>query len=119
MLLYFKAPQNKLYLVESKSVPGKEDVEKLIWLFNGAEPIVEPKIPGNFIGPRVEMITPWSTNAVEITQNMGIKGITRIEEFLKVEEKNAFFDPMLKTLYDGLDQDSLTIKHTPEPVQYI
>jgi phosphoribosylformylglycinamidine synthase len=29
------------------------------------------------------MITPWSTNAVEITQNMGIEGIIRIEEFEK------------------------------------
>ena len=34
---------------------------------------------GCFVGTRREMITPWSTNAVEITQNMGLEGAGRIE----------------------------------------
>ena len=42
------------------------------------------------------MITPWSTNAVEITQNMGLHGILRIEEFDEAQDENAAFDPMLK-----------------------
>ena len=41
------------------------------------------------MGPRREMITPWSTNAEEITQNMGISGILRIEEFTRVEDEKA------------------------------
>jgi phosphoribosylformylglycinamidine synthase len=105
--------------VESKSAPQKSDIDKLIWLFNGAEHVLEQSIEGYFVGPRVEMITPWSTNAVEITQNMGIKDIIRIEEFISMEKEDAHYDPMLKALYDGLNQNSLTIRHTPEPVQYI
>jgi phosphoribosylformylglycinamidine synthase len=119
MLLYFKAPLNKIYVVESKTVPAKIDIDKLIWLFNGAEHILQDSLAGNFIGPRVEMITPWSTNAVEITQNMGILGITRIEEFTAIDEGAASFDPMLKASYNGLDQETLTIKHDPEPIQYV
>jgi phosphoribosylformylglycinamidine synthase len=43
-----------------------------------------------FVGPRAAMITPWSTNAVEITQNMGIKDIIRIEEFTSSTEDYIF-----------------------------
>ncbi|MCK7533891.1 MAG: hypothetical protein MZV63_24110 [Marinilabiliales bacterium] len=71
---------------------------------------------GNFIGPRKEMITPWSTNAVEITQNMGIHGIKRIEEFFMPASVNQHHDPMLQALYKGLDQNIFTIDKKPEPV---
>ncbi len=62
------------------------------------------------------MITPWSTNAVEITQTMGLAGIERIEEFVVVENENSSHDPMLQVMYRTLDQDIFTIHHTPEPV---
>ena len=55
------------------------------------------------------MITPWSTNAVEITQNMGIKGISRIEEFIPPSSDNTDYDPMLQAVYNGLDQEIFTI----------
>ena len=76
-------------------------------------------IEGAFIGPRKEMITPWSTNAVEITQNMGITGIKRIEEFHKTTSGKPHFDPMLQSLYKGLDQSIFTIDKQPDPVYYI
>jgi phosphoribosylformylglycinamidine synthase len=119
MLTYFKATNNIYYLVESQHTISENYTEKLKWLFNHAEKIDENTLEGKFIGPRVEMITPWSTNAVEICQNMGIKGITRIEEFLHSQEKYPAFDPMLQNLYDGIFQDSLTIKREPDQVQYI
>ena len=56
----------------------------------------------NFVGPRAAMITPWSTNAVEITQNMGISGIIRIEEFQKIAADFQDFDPMLFQKYTEL-----------------
>jgi len=62
------------------------------------------------------MITPWSTNAVEITQNMGIDGILRIEEFQKVTADAAGFDPMLSQQYAELNQDIFTIHIKPEPI---
>jgi len=55
---------------------------------------------------------------VEITQNMGITGISRIEEF-HLSGKKPAWDPMLQAKYDGLDQDLFTIKRLPEPVMYI
>ncbi len=62
------------------------------------------------------MITPWSTNAVEITQNMGIEGILRIEEYFQVENENAGYDPMLQRLYQNLTQNIFTINKQPEPI---
>ncbi len=77
------------------------------------------KIEGFFIGPRKEMITPWSTNAVEITQNMGIENISRIEEYFKVENERAKYDPMLQVLYRDLDQTIFSTDQKPEPIRKI
>jgi len=82
---FFRTKENKIYAVQAKNELSAVDIEKLVWLFDGAELLPDEQIIGHFIGPRAEMITPWSTNAVEITQNMGIEGILRIEEFLQVE----------------------------------
>ena len=65
------------------------------------------------------MITPWSTNAVEITQNMNLHGIARIEEYFPVKNENADHDPMLQRMYNGLDQDIFTVNIQPAPIEYI
>lgn len=116
MISFFRTPSNLLYAVGHVSSFTADDVEKLIWLFGGAQPLAETSIAGKFIGPRKEMITPWSTNAVEITQTMGIKGITRIEELAEVKESSAIYDRMLQRLYTSVDQDLFTIHHTPEAI---
>ena len=116
MILFFRANANKLYAVGSQHPLQTVDIQKLIWLFGGAQPITEKSIAGFFVGPRKEMITPWSTNAVEITQTMGIEGIIRIEEFEEVKAESAIYDRMLQHLYKLLDQDIFTIHHTPEPI---
>jgi len=99
--------------------PEQNDLEKLIWLFGGAKFINEKTIKGHFIGPRKEMVTPWSTNAVEITQNMGISGIIRIEEFGQTNKKSTDYDPMLQAKYHNLDQLLFYIEHKPAAVQQI
>src|SRR4030042_2082069 len=119
MISVFKTGESLIYAVKAGSKIGKEETKRLIWLFGNAEFIPAEKMDGYFIGPRREMITPWSTNAVEITQNKGIKGIERIEEFGRVKDQHAKYDPMLQKLYNGLDQDLFTIRRTPEPVIYI
>ncbi|HLW05942.1 MAG TPA: phosphoribosylformylglycinamidine synthase, partial [Marinilabiliaceae bacterium] len=58
----------------------------------------------------------WSTSAVEITQNMGVSGIIRIEEFFRVESEKSKFDPMLQRLYKGLEQNVFSINKQPEPI---
>ena len=84
MILFFRSKANAIYGVGLAQPLQKSDIQKLTWLFGDAEPLAEGSLSGKFIGPRKEMITPWSTNAVEITQNMGITGIQRIEEFSPV-----------------------------------
>lgn len=93
------------------------------------------EIEGKFIGPRREMVTPWSTNAVEITQNMGITGISRIEEFFQYDKQaddrqatdqdtvrpggHPHYDPMLQRIYNNLQQDLFVINKQPDPVIFI
>ena len=116
MVLFFRSKANKIYVVGSAQPFQNTDIQKLIWLFSGAELLTETVLKGFFIGPRKEMITPWSTNAVEITQTMGIDGIRRIEEFETVAATDVKYDRMLQVLYTSLDQDIFTIHHTPEPI---
>jgi len=115
-MIHFFAKGNIVYVVQCQSDIQNEDIVKLEWLFGDARQVSESKMAGFFVGPRREMITPWSTNAVEITQNMGILGIFRIEEFELVKNENAIFDHMLQRLYVGLDQSIFTIDKLPDPI---
>ncbi|AFL84869.1 phosphoribosylformylglycinamidine (FGAM) synthase, synthetase domain protein [Belliella baltica DSM 15883] len=115
MILFFQSPQAVIYAVQSKHPIHKSDIEKLLWLFGEAKEIQSDKVSGRYAGPRKEMITPWSTNAVEITINMGILGIQRIEEYIPISEEDSI-DPMLQAAYDGLDQDIFDIHVEPEKV---
>src|SRR4030042_5391979 len=112
MILFFKGCGKTLFTVGVAKKLLKKDINKLTWLFGNAEKLEKEKLGGTFIGPRKEMVTPWSTNAVEITKNMGIKGISRIEEFRKTSGKPEW-DPMLQALYHGLDQHLFTIDRPP------
>jgi len=116
MILFFRTKANTIYAVGTAQPLQISDIQKLTWLFNTAEQLAENDVTGNFLGPRKEMITPWSTNAVEITQTMGIAGIERIEEFQVVASAEVKHDRMLQVLYNKLDQDIFTIHHTPEPI---
>nr|WP_321410178.1 phosphoribosylformylglycinamidine synthase [uncultured Carboxylicivirga sp.] len=116
MVLFFKGNNKQILAVGTQTDLLAEDIKKLEWLFSGAKLSESKTLEGFFVGPRKEMITPWSTNAVEITQNMGIKGILRIEEFFEVDSDKAEFDPMLQVLYKGLEQDIFTIDKEPDPI---
>ena len=119
MISFFKKADAGYLAVEVEHAFSSEEIEKLTWLFSGAEYTEEKEIGGWFVGPRREMITPWSTNAVEITQNMAIAGISRIEEYFPVKGKDSEHDPMLQRIYAGLDQSIFTIDKQPDPIVYI
>ena len=118
MILFFESPSKVLYVLESNTDITPTDLEKLTWLFGNASQLKEDSLEGKFVGPRKEMITPWSTNAVEITQNMGIEGILRIEEFNFYKDGDGL-DPMLSALYTGIDQEIFHIASEPEEIQEI
>ena len=115
MILFFKGKTN-LIAVDSYKELSPSDIEKLFWLFDEAVPLDSLSVAGTFVGPRKEMITPWSTNAVEITQNMGIAGVVRIEEFIETQSASPKYDPMLQVVYKSLDQKIFTIHHLPEQI---
>ncbi len=118
MILFFKKA-NTIYGVDARETFSGEELARLEWLFGGASRLDADTLHGIFIGPRREMITPWSTNAVEITQNMGLKGIVRIEEFEVAKNDEQPFDPMLRRKYHILDQEVFTISKQPDPIVYI
>lgn len=117
MILLFRS-DNTIYAVQATAALDPNDISKLCWLFDG-QFLDITSMRGIFVGPRREMITPWSTNAVEITQNMGITGITRIEQFFEAESETVEYDKMLGRLYRTIDADIYTIDKQPEPIVYI
>ena len=119
MILFFRTPSQSVVAVETARALSQDETGKLCWLFSEARPEPGDRLSGYFIGPRREMVTPWSTNAVEITQNMGLEGITRIEEYFPAEGPGAEHDPMLQRMYDGLGQDIFTTDRQPAPIIYI
>jgi len=118
MILFYQAPQEIYTIGVNKALSG-EDLDKLYWLFGKANRLETQVLNGFFVGPRKEMITPWSTNAVEITLNMGITGIERIEVFKPASADHSHYDPMLEALYPKLDQQVFTIDHQPDPIRNI
>lgn len=118
MILFFKK-DNTVFAVETTVQFSQEELSRLQWLLGGASHIDTESISGIFIGPRREMITPWSTNAVEITQNMGLQGIKRIEKFVETDNEETPFDPMLRRKYHTIDQNVYTISKQPDPIVYI
>jgi phosphoribosylformylglycinamidine synthase len=116
MIHFFENQSKTIFTVQTINEISTEDISKLNWLFADAHKIEESVLSDFFVGPRATMITPWSTNAVEITQNMGISGIIRIEEFYKVAEDFTDFDPMLSQKYTELNQDIFTIHIQPEAI---
>ncbi|MCL2132032.1 MAG: phosphoribosylformylglycinamidine synthase, partial [Lentimicrobiaceae bacterium] len=115
MITFFQK-DGVVYAVESGCEIGVENEMKLSWLFSDASKVESAEVEGVFIGNRREMVSPWSTNAVEITRNMGLKGITRIEMFVRSEGEA---DPMLQEVYHNLTQDIFLQKCEPEPIRYI
>ena len=116
MIFFFGNQSNTVFAVQAQSEISTENIQKLNWLFGETQQIDSKTISQNFVGPRAAMVTPWSTNAVEITQNMGISGIIRIEEFEKVSIDFNDFDPMLLQKYTELHQDIFTINIQPEAI---
>ncbi|AWG23617.1 phosphoribosylformylglycinamidine synthase [Flavobacterium faecale] len=116
MIHFFENQSKTVFAVQTQDKISAENISKLNWLFADANKIEKSALTDFFVGPRATMITPWSTNAVEITQNMGIEGIIRIEEFHPATADFNDFDPMLSQKYPELNQDIFTINIAPEAI---
>ncbi|WP_316834790.1 phosphoribosylformylglycinamidine synthase [Pedobacter nutrimenti] len=116
MIYFFSSQSKTVFALQIERNLSPDDITKLQWLFGGAQICKENVLTDYFVGPRAAMVTPWSTNAVEITQNMDIKDIIRIEEFQRVESNFTDFDPMLSQKFSELNQDLFNINIQPEPI---
>ena len=116
MIYFFGNLTNTVFALHTQNEISSEDITKLNWLFGSAHQIEKSVLTDFFVGPRAAMVTPWSTNAVEITQNMGISGIIRIEEFEKSSADFNDFDPMLSQKFSELNQEIYTINVQPEAI---
>jgi phosphoribosylformylglycinamidine synthase len=116
MIHFFGNTSSTVFAVQTTKELSNEAIEKLTWLFGNQPKINAASIDAFFIGPRAAMISPWSTNAVEITQNMSIEGIIRIEEYKNTTEDNTDFDPMLSQKFSGLSQEVFDVDVKPEAV---
>ena len=119
MILFFRTPQKSVIATQVDHQLSSEEIHELSWLFGYATLENASTLEGWYVGPRREMITPWSTNAVEITQNMNLHGIARIEEYFPVSGEDAEHDPMLQRMYNGLNQDIFTVNIEPAAIQYV
>ena len=119
MIYFFRTPSGSVIATSADHELSSDEKKELCWLYGEAKEECKDKLDGYFVGPRREMITPWSTNAVEITQNMNISGIDRIEEYFPVASADADHDPMLQRMYNGLDQEIFTVDIKPAPIMHI
>jgi len=117
MICFFGDPNKHIYVVQKELPIAEEDQQKLQWLFGGYPLLRKSFIQAELIGPRISMITPWSTNAVEICHNMGLNDIIRIEQFWAKD--NIVFDPMIHQRFKELDQHIYDTKKAPEAIQEI
>ncbi|MEM9897381.1 MAG: phosphoribosylformylglycinamidine synthase, partial [Bacteroidota bacterium] len=118
MILFFQKNKSVFVAVGVSEQLESDEIYRLKWLFSGADPLLSDKVEGSFIGPRKEMISPWSSNATDIAHNAGLSNVFRMETYLRKEDSSAF-DPMLQEVYDELDQDLFTLDQQPEPILHI
>ena len=119
MILFFRTPSSSVIAVDCDHALNTAETNELCWLFGGAKHENSERLDGFFVGPRREMTTPWSTNAVEITQNMNLNGILRMEEYFPVASQDAEHDEMLQRMYNGLDQQLFVTGRQPEPIKHV
>src|SRR6218665_428732 len=116
MIHFFGNESDTVFAVQTQKSLSAENISKLNWLFGNVHKIEKSVLTDFFVGPRAPIITPLTTNTVKITQNMGIEGIIRIEEFFHADANFSNFDPMLSQKYNTLHQEIFTINIEPEPI---
>ena len=119
MISFFESKDQSIFAVQSKKSLSEKEIKKLEWLFGDATLLTNSELNKDLIGPRAAMVSPWSTNAVEICQNMGLQSILRIEKYKPANDDSIDFDPMLNEKFKSLKQDIFSVNATPDKIKYI
>ena len=118
MIYFFQKSSGDIIAVGTNQEVDEKEIEILTWLFSEAQLVKDHSLSGKFVGPRKEMVSPWSTNATDIVHNAGIGHIQRIETYFK-ESNSSNFDPMLQQRFDQLDQSLFKLDRVPEIIKHI
>ena len=116
MISFFKKSPNYYFVVEHNEILSSKYLKILNWLFGDSELIRSKLIKGVFIGPRKEMTTPWSTNAVEIIKNVGIECIQRVE--ILINDKDEY-DVMTESKYINPNENIFRVSSKPDKIIFI
>tara|TARA_Y100000991_G_scaffold57228_1_gene41907 strand:- start:28751 stop:32416 length:3666 start_codon:yes stop_codon:yes gene_type:complete len=119
MIFFFESKNKNIFAVESVKTLSKNEITKLEWLFDNSKYLKKKIISKTLIGPRAAMVSPWSTNAVEICHNMGIFSVNRIENYITKSNMIFDFDPMLNEEFTRLTQDLFYTDIVPEKIKNI
>jgi len=120
----FFTNSSAIFIVESTSSLSPVEKQVVEWMLQ-ATSSESSSFPGEYLGPRREMVTPWSTNAVEIAGNLGVDSINRIERFEQVLDGKLLsggdfeFDPMTQGTFSSLNEKSLVVDGEPEPLTLV
>ena len=118
-IFFFRTPQNTIIATQANHTLTPEETERLCWLYGGATLIDATTLEGHFVGPRREMITPWSTNAVEMTQNMALSGIQRIEEYMALPPTGGDGEGLYGTEFLALRMAVKVVDSLDEALEHI
>ena len=119
MISFFESQNHSIFAVQTDQTISKDEIKKLEWLLGNANLLSDVKIKKEFIGPRAAMISPWSTNAVEICKNMGLDSILRIEKYIESKNSTNDIDPMLNEKFESLSQSLFKINLDPKKITSI
>lgn len=115
--MYHKIYKNaeSYFLVISDSEMDRAQIERLSKLLD-AEQLSIRSFEGEFVGPRNEFVSPFSSNAVEICKRSGISSVLRIERFYKRIDSTLSYDRMLERTYSPLVPEDFYPKVVPTSV---
>jgi len=115
MIVFFKNKDHYIYAAVTQTQLSKQALDKLHGLFQGYAYTTE-SFTHSYIGPHPTMVSPWSTNVVEIIENIGIESISRVESLRPQDET---FDPLLEFHYETIGQHIFDQTQRPHDIQWI
>tara|TARA_A100000164_G_scaffold100273_1_gene87668 strand:+ start:51 stop:650 length:600 start_codon:yes stop_codon:yes gene_type:complete len=118
MICFYGDADSIVYVVQKELPLNENDNNKLTWLFGDKKFLRNSFIQKELIGPKSNMVTPWSTNAVEICHSIGVKDIIRIEMFWNINFMN-YYDPMIHFKYNEIGQQIFDKNNKPDPIKLI
>ena len=63
--------------------------EKVFWLLESTCTEATKEVHGFFLGPKIDMISPWCTSVLEIIRRMNIDSVVRIERFREMKHRES------------------------------